>query len=429
MVKRRGAIGKKWDTIIDGGVEGWDRYNALKTDKDRKQWRIKQYQGWYTSYGKPVEKKPVDDDKHVTIKNFTESSRSIDVYLYILAKSKQATIDSFIQKFGNDISLFESYESALLKHVIEAETKLKKKLTDEEQADIYVKLLKGEKKKLQQLTIASTKPPAKTTQQKLQQYFTNDTLATAMIKYSSISSNQDHCDILEPTAGDGQIIKAIAKLNNIDFHIDMCELDSKNRIELEKLSKASPNILSLLPHKNFLTFIPSKRYDYIFMNPPFHIKKSTNALLLGDVFDFEFIKRAYAMLKIGGELIGITSKHWTFTKDMKDWTLDKDITHEIRENEKFGTIKMSIVLLKIKKHNEDDDAEILKTKFYRENTNMNVGEQILNGEAIVKDIKQNKALDKPVQEEKRINEEPSKKGKVIVVKTSPYKKKKGATVF
>ena len=27
MVKRRGAIGKKWDTIIDGGVEGWDRYN------------------------------------------------------------------------------------------------------------------------------------------------------------------------------------------------------------------------------------------------------------------------------------------------------------------------------------------------------------------------------------------------------------------
>ena len=51
MVKRRGAIGKKWDTIIDGGVEGWDRYNALKTDKERKQWRIKQYSEWYTSYG------------------------------------------------------------------------------------------------------------------------------------------------------------------------------------------------------------------------------------------------------------------------------------------------------------------------------------------------------------------------------------------
>ena len=66
---------KKWDTIIDGGVEGWDRYNALKTDKERKQWRIKQYSEWYTSYGKPVEKKPVDDDKHVTVNNFTESSR------------------------------------------------------------------------------------------------------------------------------------------------------------------------------------------------------------------------------------------------------------------------------------------------------------------------------------------------------------------
>ena len=66
---------------------------------------------------------------------------------------------------------------------------------------------------------------------KLQQYFTNDTLATAMIKYSSIPSNQDHCSILEPTAGDGQIIKAISTLNNIDFHIDMCELDNKNRIK------------------------------------------------------------------------------------------------------------------------------------------------------------------------------------------------------
>ena len=122
----------------------------------------------------------------------------------------------------------------------------------------------------------------------------------------------------------------------------MCELDSKNRIELEKLSKASPNILSLLPHKNFLTFIPSKRYDYIFMNPPFHIKKSTNTLLFGDVFDFEFIKRAYAMLKIGGELIGITSKHWTFTKDTKDRTLDKDITHEIRETKNSEQLKCQL---------------------------------------------------------------------------------------
>ena len=48
-------------------------------------------------------------------------------------------------------------------------------------------------------------------------------------------------------------------------------------------------------------------------------------------------------------MIGITSKRWTFTQEMKDWTLDEDITPEIRENEKFGTNKASIVLLKIKK--------------------------------------------------------------------------------
>ena len=34
-----------------------------------------------------------------------------------------------------------------------------------------------------------------------------------------------------------------------------------------------------------------------------------------------------------------------------------------------------------------------------------------------------------MQEEKRINEEPSKNVKVIVVKTSPHKKNKGATIF
>ena len=117
-----------------------------------------------------------------------------------------------------------------------------------------------------------------------------------MINYSKLPKDENYNEILEPTAGDGQLIKAISKLTEIDFQVDMCEIDDKNRSVLQTLCDASPNILSLVPHKNFLTFIPSKRYDYIFMNPPFHIKKATNGLLFHDVFDFDFVKRAYSML-------------------------------------------------------------------------------------------------------------------------------------
>ena len=46
MIKQRGQIGKKSTLVMDGGVEGWDRYKDLTTEKDRKQWRIKLYSDW-----------------------------------------------------------------------------------------------------------------------------------------------------------------------------------------------------------------------------------------------------------------------------------------------------------------------------------------------------------------------------------------------
>ena len=96
MIKQRGQIGKKSTLVIDGGVEGWDRYKDLTTDKDRKQWRIKLYSDWYINYRKKDPNAPEEFISH--------GNTSVDVYLFTLAKSKQAAIDSFIQKFGNDIS-------------------------------------------------------------------------------------------------------------------------------------------------------------------------------------------------------------------------------------------------------------------------------------------------------------------------------------
>jgi predicted RNA methylase len=157
----------------------------------------------------------------------------------------------------------------------------------------------------------------RTTQQELQQYFTNDILAEYVIRYSSIIDNKNKIEVLEPTAGQGALIQPLLKLVKTDMTIDLCEIDTENRKVLMQFENTAPDIIHLMNEKNFLKFIPSKRYDYIFMNPPFHLKKSTNALQKRDIWDFDFIKRAFAMLNVGGELIGITSKHWTFAENGK----------------------------------------------------------------------------------------------------------------
>ena len=95
-----------------------------------------------------------------------------------------------------------------------------------------------------------------------------------------------------------------------------------------------------------------------------------------------------------------------------------------RSLKQFGNIKITIAVLKIKKLSTILDNDILRTtKFYKDQNN-DIGDRILTGTADVTELKENKLIenvkvvDKPVRAEKRINE-PSKKGKVIVVKTSP----------
>ena len=95
-----------------------------------------------------------------------------------------------------------------------------------------------------------------------------------------------------------------------------------------------------------------------------------------------------------------------------------------RSLKKFGSIKITIAVLKKKKLSTILGNDILRTtKIYKDQNN-DIGDRILTGTADVTELKENKL----VRAEKRINE-PSKKGKVIVVNTSPYKKKKGSTVF
>ena len=77
----------------------------------------------------------------------------------------------------------------------------------------------------------------------------------------------------------------------------------------------SPTILHLQNQNNFLTFETSDRYDYIFMNPPFHLRKSEDFNLKRDTWDYDFIKKAFAFLKINAELLAITSDKWKQNED------------------------------------------------------------------------------------------------------------------
>ena len=198
----------------------------------------------------------------------------------------------------------------------------------------------------------------------LQQYFTGPEEIQKLIDLSGIIYDDDRTlQILEPTAGYGAIVKALIELeddNNemLDMSIDMVEFDKENRVELERLISLAPDILSISLENNFLRFQPSKRYDYIIANPPFHLKSKTNTIYTRDVYDTDFIMRAYTMLKPDGVLVAIISTRWN--------TIDDEISKDFREF--IGTIDAKFeyedLLIKdwsgSKTYNDEDDVNVSK---------------------------------------------------------------------
>lgn len=79
--------------------------------------------------------------------------------------------------------------------------------------------------------------------------------------------------VLEPSAGKGDLVKAIAKnvhvsrYNDKRFDVDCVEIDPYLRSILEHEFKETEQVYVV--HDDFLTFQSRKRYDLIVMNPPF----------------------------------------------------------------------------------------------------------------------------------------------------------------
>jgi hypothetical protein len=148
----------------------------------------------------------------------------------------------------------------------------------------------------------------------------------------------------------------------------MVEIDERNREVLKEFVSTAPDILNLYNEsKNFLRFVNPIQYDLILMNPPFHLRKSELSYLNRDYYDFDFVKRAFYMLKKGGELIAITGQvnkkedlDWynkfnanIINMTVKNWTDTSKKTKEEKQATTIRSLNISIIVL-----NKTDDLDL-----------------------------------------------------------------------
>lgn len=115
--------------------------------------------------------------------------------------------------------------------------------------------------------------------------------------------------VLEPSAGQGNIAKEIAKITNVDC----VELLPENVKKLDELELPGDVFVS-----NFLNLKPFQVYDRIVMNPPFAKQD-----------DIRHVTHALKFLKPNGKLVSVMSASVVFrtnklTCEFRDLVLDRD---------------------------------------------------------------------------------------------------------
>ena len=154
------------------------------------------------------------------------------------------------------------------------------------------------------------------------QFFaTPSDLAEQLVDFAEIEA---HHKVLEPSAGQGAIIKAI---NDVGVTPDCYELMDTNRLVLEK-SDLSYTLIG----EDFLQADESVLYDRIVANPPFTKNQ-----------DIQHLGLMYERLKKDGILVCITSESWVngsykIHKSFREW-LDS-VDHDVETLPK-GTFKES----------------------------------------------------------------------------------------
>jgi predicted RNA methylase len=115
--------------------------------------------------------------------------------------------------------------------------------------------------------------------------------------------------ILEPSAGDGAIVQALARSNSKDqmWNLDAMEIDSTRCNVLIGVCCSAPNAFVLVSNADFLDFNRANTgpYDYVAMNPPFTAEGVSQAYML-------HVEQAITLLRPGGRLAAIVPNSLDF---------------------------------------------------------------------------------------------------------------------
>lgn len=129
------------------------------------------------------------------------------------------------------------------------------------------------------------------------QFFgTPDHLADRLVELAEVSIEHE---VLEPSAGQGAIVRAIHRATHDGRQVSGYELMPVNQTFLSKITGFE------LLGDDFLSC--AKHFDRIIANPPFAKNQ-----------DIDHISKMYDRLKPGGRLVSIAGKHWQISSNKKE---------------------------------------------------------------------------------------------------------------
>jgi hypothetical protein len=190
-------------------------------------------------------------------------------------------------------------------------------------------------------------------------------------------------------------------------------------------------MIHLQKEPDFLKFLSSKKYDFVFMNPPFHLQARNNKEYATDVYSYHFVMRAYAMLNDGGVLVAITGREWekdkvakAFYKKVKAKTINKTVKWGGEGLKKGAEVsKLDITFIKIVKNDDnpklDNDLLILTDKLVKQPKD----EKPQKEEPKIKNAVEELEKEKPKKEQKEqtTTDKPKRKGRPKSTKTEKQK--------
>ena len=192
------------------------------------------------------------------------------------------------------------------------------------------------------------------TKKGFQQFFTPNALADRLVRLADIRPGHR---VLEPSAGNGSILRAIYRTGVSPLYIFAVEIDTQLSAKLTDCQVGAPFGCTTVVHfgdvaDGEVDKLP--QFDRVVMNPPFTGQQ-----------DIKHVQLAYECLAPGGLLVAVTSVGWRFREDrrsreFRDWLYGGSTTHEVEEGafKESGTMVRTVIVTKRKPLAEEDAQRV-----------------------------------------------------------------------